>query len=112
MADRPALPCPPWCDSSHTGEFAGTSHQLLHRHFSDGAGFVTLYQADYGGNKVLAYLNGEISIHVIWRDPERSVIRPIAEAGQFAEMAEAFGRPDIAALIRELAALAKEETGG
>ena len=64
-------------------EFAGTSHQL-HRHF----------------------------IHVTWRDPERSVIRPIAEAGQFAEMAEAFGRPDIAALIRELAALAKGNPDG
>ena len=23
----PALPCPPWCQGRHEGEFGGTSHQ-------------------------------------------------------------------------------------
>ena len=111
MADQPALPCPPWCKSPHGGDLDGTSHQA-HRDFSDGAGYVTLYMEDNGGNEVLAYTNGKITIHVTSRDPDRFVIRPLAEAEQFAGMAEAFGRSDIAALIRELAALAKEETGG
>jgi hypothetical protein len=111
MADRPALPCPRWCKSSHGGDLDGTSHQA-HRDFSDGAGYVTLYMEDNGGNEVLAYLNGKITIHVTSRGPERFVIRPLAESEQLARMAEAFGRPEVAALIRELAALAKEETGG
>jgi hypothetical protein len=104
----PALPCPPWCDSSHGGDLDGTSHQA-HRDFSDGAGYVTLYMQDNGvsGPEVLAHYNGRINLHVTWRgDPERSVMRPLAEAEKFAETAEAFGRGDIAALIRELAALA------
>lgn len=106
----PALPCPAWCESSHAGEFAGTSHQL-HRDFSDGAGFVTLYMGDNGvsGPEVLAYLNGRVSLHVTWRDPDSSVIRPLAEAEQLAQLAEAFGRPVIAAIIRELAALGGAE---
>ena len=111
MADQPALPCPPWCKSPHGGDLDGTSHQA-HRYFSDGAEYVTLYMEDNGGNEVLAYTNGKITIHVTSRDPDRFMIRPLAEAEQFAEMAEAFGRPDIAALIRELAALAKEAPGG
>jgi hypothetical protein len=108
MADnRPVLPCPPWCQGRHDGEFAGTSHQL-HRDFSDGDGYVTLYMEDYGtGRPALAYVNGEVSISVTWREPDRSVMRPLAEAEKFAEMAEAFGRPDVAAIIRDLAALAK-----
>ena len=112
MAGQPALPCPPWCKSSHGGDLDGTSHQA-HRYFSDGAGYVTLYMEDngVGGPEVLAYLNGEITIHVTWRGG-RSVIRPLAEAERFAKVAEAFGRPEVAALIRELAELAKGETSG
>lgn len=106
---NPVLPCPPWCEVSHGGEFMFTSHQL-HRDFSDGAGYVTLYMEDYGtGRPALAGFSGETDIHVVWRDPDRSVIRPLAEAEQFAQMAEAFGRADVAAIIRELAALAKGE---
>jgi hypothetical protein len=112
MADQLALPCPPWCKSSHNPETGGASHQT-HRDFSDGAGYVTLYMEDngVGGPEVLAYLNGEITIHVTWRGG-RSVIRLLAEAEQFARMAEAFGRPEVAVLIRELAALAKETPDG
>ena len=112
MADQPALPCPPWCKSSHGGDLDGTSHQA-HRNFSDGAGYVTLYMEDNGDDEVLAYLNGKITIHVTSRGtPDRFIIRPLAEAQQFARMAEAFGRPEVAVLIRELAALAKEAPGG
>jgi hypothetical protein len=113
MPDQPALPCPPWCDSNHGGEFGGTSHQL-HREFDEGAGYVTLYMDDNGvsGPETLAHFNGSVSLHVTWRDPERSIIRPPAEAEKLAEMAETFGRPDAAALIRELAALAKETPDG
>ena len=96
----PALPCPPWCEGRHEGEFGGTSHQA-HRDFSDGAGYVTLYMEDYGtARPALADVNGEVSISVTWRHPDRSVMRPLAEAEQLAETAETFGRPDVAALIR------------
>jgi hypothetical protein len=117
MADErppnaPVLPCPPWCQRRHGGELAFTSHQL-HRDFSDGGGYVTLYMEDYGtARPALADVNGQVSISVTWRDPDRSVMRPLAEAEQFAETAEAFGRADVAAIIRELAALAKGESGG
>lgn len=105
MSSKPALPCPPWCESRHGGPADGTSHQA-HRYFSDHAGRVSLYQADAGSDAVFAYRNGEINIHVAWHDPQRAVIRPLAEAQQLAELAEAFGRSDVAAIIRELAAQA------
>jgi hypothetical protein len=112
LPNNPVLPCPPWCQRHHGGEFMFTSHQL-HRDFSDGAGYVTLYMEDYGtARPALADANGRVSISVTWRDPDRSVMRPLAEAEQLAETAEAFGRADVAAIIRELAALAEENRHG
>ena len=111
MSAGSVLPCPPWCEGRHEGEFGGTSHQL-NRDFSDGAGYVTLYMQDWGtARQALADFNGQVDIHVTWRDPDSSVIRPLAEAEQLAEMAEAFGRPDLAAIIRELAEMAAAGTG-
>jgi hypothetical protein len=79
----------------------------LHRDFSGGEGYVTLYINDWDEDRpVLAHDNGRIDIHITWRKADTSVVRPLAEAEQFAEMATAFGREDVAALITELAALA------
>jgi hypothetical protein len=106
-ARTPSLPCPPWCEGGHEGEFASTSHQA-HRDIGDGEDcYVTLFMHDYGvGNDVLACYNGQVSVHVTWRKPDRAVIRDLGQAGELADLAEAFGRDDIAALIRELAELA------
>jgi hypothetical protein len=103
-----SLPCPSWCESSHDrSKFGGSSHQV-HHEFSGGEGQVTLYMQDWGpDNSALADFNGQLYIHVIWKDSDAGVIRPLEWAGPFAEMAEAFGRPDAAALIRELAAIAE-----
>jgi hypothetical protein len=105
----PALPCPPWCavDHEHT---VTISHQAR-RHIGDDPdiGFVALYQTDYGANKVLADLNGSLFIQVYWRATDKIVSHEMDKAEQLAETAEALGRPDVAALIRELAALAAED---
>jgi hypothetical protein len=101
----PALPCPPWCIVRHEGQF--TSHQAR-RDFGVKAleGYVTLYLSDYGaGNEVLAPCNGQIAIHVTWHATGKTVVWELGHAEEFAETAEAFGRKDVAALIRELAAI-------
>lgn len=95
----------------HGGELDGTSHQL-HRDIGgedkDCGRYVTLYMVDYGKSKpVLNSGNGEISIHLAWPE-HKTVIRELDQAEDFAETAEVFGRPDIAAIIRELATLGRE----
>lgn len=109
--DTPVLECPAWCQVSHGGELDGTSHQLLRDidgEDKDSGRYVTLYMTDYGKSKpVLNCYNGEICIHLTWREGQ-TVIRELDQAEDFAEMAEVFGRPDIAAIIREFAKLGKE----
>jgi hypothetical protein len=112
VPDQPALPCPSWCTTDHTGSRSGISHQAVRRAGSDIE--VALFMTDYGTDAPsLASLDGAVDIFVTWMadDPRsiRNASRPLAESEQFAGIAEAFGRPDVAALIRELAALAGQE---
>ena len=115
MSGRPALPCPRWCSDSHEGEFAGSTHSAI-RDFGNQAGWVQLIMTDYGdAAPVLSGYNGQVHVQVHWYldgDDVRSVERPLGDAAGFAEMAEAFGRADVAELIRELASLAGEEDSG
>lgn len=107
--DRSAVPCPSWCGVDHSREASGTSHQLRRGFGKDGSEgcWVTLYMIDYGtASPALANLNGQIDIHVHHCATGQSVIRPLAEAEDFAQQAAAFGRADIASLIREFAAVA------
>jgi len=108
---KPALPCPPWCTSGH-GEDRGISqHHATERPVGDfETGWVALLMIDYSDSS-LAGSNGEMHIHVNWRRGEhgtdvKTVTRPLGQAGALAEAAEALGRDDVAALIRELAELA------
>lgn len=112
MADQPALPCPPWCATGH--EHTETTSHQARRHIGDDPdiGFVALYQTDYGASNVLAHLNGSMFIQVYWRATDKIVTHELDKAGALAETADALGRPDVAALIRELAALAKEDPDG
>lgn len=105
--NRPALPCPPWCESHHL--LGVISHQL-HRDFDDGNVWITLYQQDVGteGTSAFAHYHGQIDIHISRRDRnEWAIVKPVAEVEDLAAMAVVFGRDDIAAAIREFAALAK-----
>jgi hypothetical protein len=115
VSGRPALPCPPWCSTSHEGEFVGRMHSAI-RDFGNQAGWVQLIMTDYGDEApVLSGYNGQVHVQVHWRldgDDVRSVERPLGDAAGFAEMAEALGRPAVAELIRELASLAAEEDSG
>jgi hypothetical protein len=115
VSGKPALPCPPWCIERHI-ERPGTDTGNSHHHRAErpigdfDTGWVSLVMTDHG-DSALSYANGEMSIHVSWYLGEsfrdvKTAIRPLAEAEQFAEVAEALGRSDVAALIRELAALA------
>lgn len=110
-AAAPALACPPWCGIDHERDARLSHHHQVHRNIGEHAGWVTLLLVDYG-DSVLKDSNGELNIHLNWGHVSgdvKTVVRPLAEADQFAELAEAFGRPDVAALIRELAALAAED---
>jgi hypothetical protein len=84
-----------------------TSHQL-HRIIGKGPGWLTLYMTDYGTDSPsLADMNGTVRIHLSY--PRRkSIVRELTEAEDFAAMAETFGRPGIARIIRELAEIGKE----
>jgi len=110
----PTLECPSWCHvrhERHDGLDGFTSHQL-HRDIDPAApdtGYVTLFMSDYGtALPELECHNGGIDIHLSWPGSDRkSVIRPLEEAEDFAGLAEAFGREDIAAIIREVAEMGR-----
>ena len=106
-----ALPCPPWCVTSHERDTDNNHHHHADRPIGDyGTGWVALLMVDYG-DSVLASANGGLNIHVSWRYASgevKTVVRPLGEAEQFAELARAFGRDDVAALICELATLAQD----
>jgi hypothetical protein len=111
-SEQPALPCPPWCTRNHNDGLGATSHST-NRYIDETAcapdrSRVVLFQTDYT-DPILRHLSGQIRLHLSWGvDQNRNpVIRDLQDAEQFAEQAESFGRDDIAALIRELAALAK-----
>ena len=113
--NTPALPCPFWCQIDHAEHASGISHQGVRRAGSDIE--VALYLTDYGTDAPeLASLNGAVDIFVMRVADDQGAVRcasrPLAESARFAREAEVFGRPDVAALIRELAALARGETDG
>jgi hypothetical protein len=103
VSGKPALPCPSWCAIDH-GE---DSHHQMSRPIggSYANGAVALFQSDYGAG-LLAHFNGEVTIHVSGGRDRESALFPVGQAEQLAKVAEALGRSDVAALIRELAALA------
>jgi hypothetical protein len=104
----PALPCPPWCTSSHdNAEDDISCHHHTSRNIGGDfeTGWVSLVMNDWSGS-ILSGSNGEINILVHWQATGTTARRPLDQADKFAELAEALGRADVAALIRELAAFA------
>lgn len=117
----PALPCPPWCQGHHDGPNAVTSHQL-HRYEGGQIAqvpYATLYLSDQGadGAPVLAYTNGQLSLHVAARDGDgdQAVVidldqehrRGYRQAEDLARFLGALGHPGLAAAIGELLELAE-----
>jgi hypothetical protein len=117
MTGKPALPCPPWCVERHAPHPDSSQHHRAERPIGDfDTGWVALVMTDYG-DSALSYANGEVHIHLSWylagsSRHAQTVIRPLEEAEEFAKTAEAFARSDVAALIRELAALAEAPKPG
>ena len=107
MRHRPALPCPPWCERDHSRDHGIAFHHTSVRQFGDWdtGGFVILVMTDWAGS-VLKDSNGRLDVQLHWRVTDKTVSRPLDQAGAFSDDLEALGRDDIAALIREVAALA------
>jgi hypothetical protein len=103
MADQPALPCPSWCTQDHSARFV--SHTRVTEVGPDVNVHLTQSPAPDAGPDIYVGWHGE-------GHEWASVLLPLDEGRALAELLARLGYEDIAAAIRELAALAKENRHG